>query len=76
MWLDIARRRHRCRAGTVCLEAAAGWWSSRGVLLLRSIFHPIDIGPIIQGFSPGSDLLLVDYTGRFFRDAKAAISRH
>jgi len=29
----------------------------------------------VQGFSLGSDLLLVDYTGRLFREGKAAISR-
>jgi len=29
----------------------------------------------VQGFSLGSYLLLVDYTGRLFREGKAAISR-
>jgi hypothetical protein len=30
---------------------------------------------MLEGFSLGSYLLLVDYTGRLFRDGKAAISR-
>ena len=30
---------------------------------------------MLEGFSLGSDLLLVDYTGRLFREGKAAISR-
>jgi len=30
---------------------------------------------MLEGFSLGNDLLLVDYTGRLFREGKAAISR-
>ena len=30
---------------------------------------------MLEGFSLGSYLLLVDYTGRWFREGKAAISR-
>ena len=30
---------------------------------------------MIEGFTLGNYLLLVDYTGRFFREGKAAISR-
>jgi hypothetical protein len=30
---------------------------------------------MLEGFSPGSYLLLVDYTGRLFRRGKAALSR-
>ena len=30
---------------------------------------------MIEGFSPGNGLLLVDYTGRLFREGKATISR-
>ena len=30
---------------------------------------------MVEGFSLGSYLLLVDYTGRLFRDGKAAVSR-
>ncbi len=30
---------------------------------------------MVEGFSLGSYLLLVDYTGRLFREGKAAISR-
>jgi len=29
---------------------------------------------MLEGISVDNDLLLVDYTGRFFRDGKAAIS--
>ena len=29
----------------------------------------------MEGFSLGNDLLLVDYTSRFFREGKAAVSR-
>ena len=62
--------------GSVAGSNASAAWRNRSGFARSRIDDELDSSRegMLEGFSLGSYLLLVDYTGRLFRDGKAAIS--